>query len=149
MKLHYKYGLGVVILRNIHDLFHSIYGYDNNIDQFNEFTLQNYNIKVHLNNYKIKTNYNVFKEFKYYPLKKNATSKYHGVSWIKRDNDWQYFFRYKGKQYSKQHYKDELECAFDFNMKVMEIKGTNTTINYLTDEEIIYVKQLKLNKNIK
>ena len=146
LELHYKYGYGVVVTKEIHNIYHSVYGReDGNFAQFKEFASKYYGISFLTDLTVVNVAMPKVNISKYYPFKTNTTSKYYGIYKDKYNN-----FRYKitlnYKEYIKRTYKDELECVYDLNQIILSVKGSSATTNYLTDEQIEYVKKLKLEK---
>ena len=145
LELHYKYGYGIVLNRKVHSLYHLQYGkLDGDIEEFKAFVNINYGIDFQYNQTAIISN-NI-KDDICFPFKENKTSKYYGISYMKKDKCWTYQTTVNKVHHRKQGYKDELECVYDLNQIILSVKGSSATTNYLTDEQNEYVKKLKLEK---
>jgi hypothetical protein len=135
--LHNKYPLGVVIEKTFHYEFHSIYGNGNNTpEQFREYLKKYHNIHS--------INLDFPKPIqKFFPLKKNRSSKYYGVCFVKKQSKNPYLaqIKHKGKTIYIGSFKTEIEAAYFFNIKAKEIRGEHALINFLSQEEIQFVEE--------
>jgi hypothetical protein len=69
-----------------------------------------------------------------YKCKRKKVSKYNGVSWFKRDNKWDAIIYHDGQRYKVGRFDTETEAALAYNEKAIEIKGNNTKLNVIGNE---------------
>jgi hypothetical protein len=65
----------------------------------------------------------------------NHTSKYRGVHWHIRDKVWQSKIYSGGKSYFIGYFKDEIEAALSYDIKAIELLGSESILNFLKFEE--------------
>ena len=61
---------------------------------------------------------------------KNGSSKYRGVSYIKRDKRYQAKIKIKGKSYNLGYYKNEEDAARAYDKKALEVAGNHAQLNF-------------------
>lgn len=59
----------------------------------------------------------------------NTSSKFRGVSWIKREKKWLAQLSYMGKQLHLGYFDDEVAAAKQFNLKAKQLFGKFTSFN--------------------
>ena len=59
-----------------------------------------------------------------------GSSQYKGVSWWKRDNEWEVSIKHNKKQYHLGHYKDEIHAAKVYDAKAKELFGEFAYLNF-------------------
>lgn len=64
-----------------------------------------------------------------------ATSKYKGVSYRPRDDEWSARIGYDGKYYYLGQFKDEKEAARAYNAKAKELHGEYAHLNIIDNED--------------
>ncbi|WNS82212.1 hypothetical protein RRU94_15830 [Domibacillus sp. DTU_2020_1001157_1_SI_ALB_TIR_016] len=145
LELHYHYGLGIPLLRTIHKDYHSQYGKeDGDIHTFMEFAEKCYGVKGSLEEWvKLKLDFKKKPYGKYHHPKKVGKSRFSGVTFSK--GKWSYALYFRGNAYRQQGYETEVEAAYAYNLKSLEIKGEYAKLNQLTEEEKRYAK----NKGVK
>ncbi|OLR24937.1 hypothetical protein [Bacillus cereus] len=145
LELHFHYGLGICLARKVHKEYHNIYGKeDGNIETFIEFAQKYYGkqgVIKGLVEFTLQTDLEV--RGKYYLPKKNATSRFFGVSLNKKTQKWGFFIYHLGKVYRQQGFNTEVEAAYAFNNKVKSVKGKNGSVNLLTEEEEAFAENCK------
>jgi hypothetical protein len=133
--IHCRYPLGVVIEKSLHYEFHSIYGNrDNTPEQFMDY-LEKYHPQASLElSYPVPT-------LKYYPIRRNKSTRFTGITFVsKQQNKFFASLKHHGKTINIGSYETDFEAAYFFNIKAKELRGENTTINYLTNDEINFVQ---------
>lgn len=134
---HYEYGLGIPLNKEIHHLYHATYGKEDSCpEDFLGFCNLNFNMGLKLEDItkKLKKSHFAVKKDIYFPEKKDATSRFHGISKTSLYK-WSYQLRSNGTVLKKAFYS-ELEAAHSYNLKRIELFGEDTTINFLTEDEI-------------
>ncbi|MCK5611583.1 HNH endonuclease [Candidatus Pacearchaeota archaeon] len=63
-----------------------------------------------------------------------CSSKYKGVSWVKREKKWRAAIKYKGKSSTLGHYDNESDAARVYDKKAKEIFGEFARLNFPTPE---------------
>lgn len=212
IEYHYKYPLGFPLRKDVHKLFHDIYGKSNNTpEQFKEFSkcylgsefiltfqetnntssylpYKNYGTskyfgvykkggkyasaityhsqQIHLGTFEneylaakayndkcielygkyalinlLDENDNVVDTYskKYYPLKKNGSSKYTGIYF--HGNKWEFEIKENKKRIYRGRCDTELEAVYLYNKHKIEFLGKDVKINYLTQEEINHIER--------
>lgn len=59
-----------------------------------------------------------------------CTSKYKGVSWIKKAKKWQAMIKYKGVAYFLGYFTDEILAAIAYDDKALEFAGEHAQLNF-------------------
>jgi group I intron endonuclease len=67
--------------------------------------------------------------------RKNSSSKYMGVCFIKKINKWRASFYYLKEHFYIGSFNTEIEAALAYNKKVLEIIGEDVKLNIFTEEE--------------
>jgi group I intron endonuclease len=67
-------------------------------------------------------------------VKKNSSSKYVGVSYIKASNNWHSYINYNGKRTNIGHFKTEIDAAIAYNNKAIELFGEDARLNIIEEE---------------
>lgn len=68
--------------------------------------------------------------------KRKGTSRFHGVSFGKREKKWLFQIKHQGNGYRMSGFEKEYEAAFAYNKKAIEIRGEKATLNVLTSDEM-------------
>ncbi|SNS86496.1 AP2 domain-containing protein [Bacillus sp. OK838] len=133
LKLHSLYPLGIVLKGKLHKEFHEIYGKDYSTPtQFKEF-LTNYNGKA----LRLKisdVNYYEKESERFFPYKKNCSSKYHGVCLVSSTR-WQASIYFNRRNLTIGRYSSEYEAAEAYNKKAVELFGKHAKLNKLCEDE--------------
>jgi len=66
-------------------------------------------------------------------ISKPSSSKYKGVSWVKRENKWQALIRYKGKRIFLGYFDDEIEAAKAYDEAAKKYYGEFAKLNFGND----------------
>ncbi|SFM38159.1 hypothetical protein SAMN04487943_1167 [Gracilibacillus orientalis] len=137
IELHKKYPLGVVLKKTIHNHFHSIYRSSYSTpEQFIEYLAKNYEGQHNLS---IKYSE---KHRRYFPPKYNRSSSFHGVTYVnKQKRKYLANIKQNGSTIYIGSYETEIEAAYFFNQKAIELRGEHTTLNYLTEKEKSFVEE--------
>lgn len=136
VKLHEKYPLGVVIDKEIHKHYHSIFNDENiTIATFNNYLLDYHSINS-FDNFVFQK-----KRVMYFPRKTGKTT-FHGVTYVeKQKNKFMASIKIHGKTEYIGSFETEVEAAYFFNLRLREYRGSNTTINYLSKSQINFVAE--------
>jgi len=137
--------IGYMFQKSLHNEFHTIYGDNSTIEDFQDF-LRGYEGNTLNLNYC--TSFNMEK---YFPYKKNSSSKYKYVIYLKNQNKWQVRIPIGKKQRFQNigRFNCEYEAAEACNKKLIELNGENVTINKLDekDKSLDYGDKKKFHKN--
>ena len=131
IKKHKQNPFRIPIMESLHKKFHTIYGDNATIEDFKDYLQEN-------NNKKLKVSYTSFlKKERYFPYKKNRSSKYQYVTYVKSDNKWQVTIPYGKKMKFKNigRFNGEYEAAEACNKKLIELYGEDSTINKLDEND--------------
>jgi hypothetical protein len=129
LEKHRQYPLGVPITKSLHKQFHTIYGDNASIEDFKAFMNKYDKQKLDLNFS------SSLKKRKYFPYKKNRSSKYQYVSFVTSENKWQVSIPIHCKSKNIGRFNSEYEAAEACNEKLIEINGENATINKLDEKD--------------
>ncbi|MEI2428521.1 hypothetical protein V8V54_26455 [Priestia megaterium] len=127
LEIHYRYPLGVLVREDIHDAFHSSFREDFTPEDFFNYVKEIYGM-----NYE--PVYGQYVKVKYMPFKKNSTSKFNGVS--KQYGKWHVIIKRGRKTIKLGPFGNEIEAALSYNEKIIELRGPDTPINFISEEEL-------------
>lgn len=136
VKLHEKYPLGVLIDKEIHKHYHSIFNDENiTIATFNKYLLDYHSINSFDNFASQK------KRVMYFPSKTGKIT-FNGVTYVeKQKNKFVATIKIHGKTKYIGSFETEVEAAYFYNVSLKEYRGSNTTINYLNKSQINFVEE--------
>ncbi len=63
----------------------------------------------------------------------NCSSKYKGVSWVKRTNKWSSRIQYNSKCVNLGYFNSEIDAALTYNTKALELFGVFAKLNIIED----------------
>jgi hypothetical protein len=128
LEIHYRYPLGVPIKDELHNEFHKIYGDNVTAQDLKDFINENKNGKFDYL-------YKEYKNQKYFPYKKNSSSKYRNVTYVPSKNKWQASITIGRKRFTINAYESEYEAAEQYNKRAIEVFGENAILNRLDEKD--------------